>query len=69
MKVCGVEFTLISCGCSKVTDKKEEHISQHSSFFGRILKVSISEFEIRILPLSTVGFVQEFIGCLNKYPK
>jgi len=32
MKVCEVEFMVLSCGCSRVTDEKDESINQHISF-------------------------------------
>jgi len=48
MEVCGVEFTLISCGCSRVTDEKDENISQHSSF--------LAEFWTSALASSKQGY-------------
>jgi hypothetical protein len=56
MKVCEVEFVALSCGCSRVTDEKDQSMSAQF-VFGRILNVKLSEFETGILSLSTVGFV------------
>ena len=62
MKVCEGEFPVLSCGCNRMTKEIDGSISQHSSSCGRVVKVNLCEHETVMLPLSTVGFVQEFIG-------